>query len=101
MDPRSLYTRKYFEGDAYVPGETEYVDYNRERRALARNFRRRARLIDRLAPGSQSLIEIGSGYGFFLEVAAAHWDVEGFEISEHAAGVARSHGVRCVNADYL
>jgi 2-polyprenyl-3-methyl-5-hydroxy-6-metoxy-1,4-benzoquinol methylase len=42
---------------------------------------------------SRRLLEIGSGYGSFLEAAAtAGWDAEGVEISRYACDVARGRG---------
>ncbi len=101
LQPSAVYTDVYFQGLAYVPGETEYVDYQRERQALACNFHRRIAILRGLAGNAKRLVEIGSGYGFFLELAGRYWEVEGFEISEHAARQAQRLGARCICADYL
>lgn len=54
-----------------------------------------------LAPNAMRLIEIGSGYGYFLELAGRQWDVQGFEISAHAAQEAQRLKVPCICGDYL
>lgn len=91
---RTIYSRNYFEGG-------EYLDYASERPALEANFRARARELARLHPKGSRLWEIGSAYGFFLAQAAAHFDVAGCDISEHAARFAReTMGVNVIAADY-
>jgi len=82
---RGLYGREYFAGQ-------EYMDYVAERALIQRHFKTR---LDRLLgyvsdPGSRRLFEIGSAYGFFLEVARDHFrSVEGIDISADAADYAR------------
>lgn len=46
------------------------------------------------------LLEVGSGYGFFLEMASrAGWNAEGVEISRYACEVARSRGCNAYHGD--
>jgi 2-polyprenyl-3-methyl-5-hydroxy-6-metoxy-1,4-benzoquinol methylase len=48
------------------------------------------------------LLEIGSGYGYFLEMASrAGWQAEGVEISGYACEVARSRGCKVHQRDLL
>lgn len=48
------------------------------------------------------LLEVGSGYGYFLEMAAqAGWDAEGVEISNYACEAARSRGCKVHQKDLL
>ena len=92
--PTELYTEAYYQG-------TEYLDYERERRALVRNFSARVRILREFAPDAKRLAEIGCGYGFFLEVARQYWNVKGFEISEYAVQQAQRRGLPCTWGDYL
>jgi 2-polyprenyl-3-methyl-5-hydroxy-6-metoxy-1,4-benzoquinol methylase len=62
------------------------------------------RILPRLRPflTTARLLEIGSGYGCFLETASrAGWDAEGVEISSYACKVARSCGCKIQQADLL
>jgi 2-polyprenyl-3-methyl-5-hydroxy-6-metoxy-1,4-benzoquinol methylase len=46
------------------------------------------------------LLEVGSGYGFFLEMAShAGWNAQGVEISNYACEVAKSRGCIVYNGD--
>ena len=85
MAPEELYTEGYFSGG-------EYMDYVADKAITQRNFRRRIPELLRLAPGGE-LLEIGSAYGFFLELASRHWTVHGVEIVpegvEHARNILR------------
>lgn len=96
-----IYTDRYFYGPEFIGGKTEYVNYRREQKALASNFRRRIQILRRLAPDAMRLVEIGSGYGYFLELAGRQWRVQGLEISAHAAQEAQKLGVPCICGDYL
>jgi 2-polyprenyl-3-methyl-5-hydroxy-6-metoxy-1,4-benzoquinol methylase len=54
-----------------------------------------ARLLPELEPFRRTgrLLEVGSGYGYFLEMAArANWQAEGVEISPYCCQVARQRG---------
>lgn len=83
---KALYGEDYFSGE-------EYLDYAREAPALRRNFRPRLREIIRRHPKGSRLWEIGAAYGFFLELASAHFEVAGCDVSESAAAYA-SHTLR-------
>jgi 2-polyprenyl-3-methyl-5-hydroxy-6-metoxy-1,4-benzoquinol methylase len=49
---------------------------------------------------SNCLLEVGSGYGFFIEMAAqAGWNSVGVEISSYACKVAESRGCKVYNCD--
>ncbi|UPT75932.1 MAG: methyltransferase domain-containing protein [Elusimicrobiota bacterium] len=95
FDPASAYGGDYFKGG-------EYLDYERDKRVLQRNFGERVRELRALAPEARDLLEIGSAYGYFLELARAHWRVRGLDVSEAAAAAARERfGVDVRAADFL
>jgi len=71
---RNTYDYKYFHGK-------EFYDYSAERAALTKNFRKRLCELTKLK-GTGRLLEIGCAYGFFLELAAKSYDVEGIEVVE-------------------
>lgn len=90
----TLYRAEYFAGG-------EYHDYQGDKAILQRNFRRRIADLLQLAP-SGTLLEIGAAYGFFLELAQAHWRVRGLEISPDGAAHARSNlGLPVDHAEFL
>ena len=94
---RALYARQYFFG-------SEYRDYVADRKELQRNFRLRLEVLDRFLEPSRHrhLLEIGSAFGFFLEVARDRFKtVRGFEISPEATEFAREHGFEVSNLEYL
>ncbi len=72
-----LYTDKYFKGE-------EYSDYLSDKDIIQKNFSKRLKVIKRFAPQGR-LLEIGSAYGFFLELAKNNYETEGFEICKEAA----------------
>jgi len=80
--PTEVYTKDYFVGG-------EYLDYLADKATIQRNFRQRIRDVRRLVPHGR-LFEIGSAYGFFLELASQHWEVRGVEIVAQAAAYART-----------
>jgi 2-polyprenyl-3-methyl-5-hydroxy-6-metoxy-1,4-benzoquinol methylase len=62
------------------------------------------RIVPKLSPFLRSgrLLEIGSGYGYFLEMASrSGWKAEGVEISKYAAAIARSRGCQVHEEDLL
>ena len=89
-----LYDCGYFHGQ-------EYLDYRAEEAFLKKNFRRRLnQVLQRRAGGH--LLEIGAAYGFFLDLAQAHFDVVGFEVNAAAARCVRERfGVDIRTDDFL
>ncbi len=89
-----LYGHDYFAGG-------EYFDYLADKRVIQRNFSRQIPRLLRLAPRGR-LLEVGSAYGFFLELAGAHWEVLGIEVSAQGVRHARETlGVPSLQADFL
>ena len=94
----ALYDRNYFCGG-------EYDDYAADQEVLQKNFRARLRALRRfLRPERhRRLMEIGSAYGFFLDVARADFaSMQGFEIAASGARHAREKlNLDVVQADFL
>lgn len=60
---------------------------------------RSAASLDRLCPRPGRLLDIGCGYGFFLEaMARRHWQVEGIELSRPAAEIARARQLGTIHS---
>lgn len=82
----ALYGERYFCGD-------EYADYIRDRSPIERSFSRRLRTLMPFVkrPDTKHLFEIGSAYGFFLNLARPSFrSVSGIDISGSAVEFARS-----------
>ena len=94
----ALYGRNYFHGG-------EYLDYAREKESLRANFHKRMRVLESLAGplAGKAILEIGSAYGFFLELAQEYgMHAQGLDIATDAVCQAReSLGVRANEGDYL
>lgn len=91
--------RAIYEGDYFTGGE--YFDYAADERLFRRNFQRRLAHLRRFQPRGR-LLEIGAAYGFFLELARAHYETVGFELNPQAAQYARSaFGLDVRNDDFL
>jgi SAM-dependent methyltransferase len=89
-----LYETEYFAGG-------EYQDYEGDKAILQRNFRKQVSRLLRLAQSGR-LLEIGSAYGFFLELARTHWDVEGVDISQEGVRHCRNAlGLKVSRGDFL
>jgi SAM-dependent methyltransferase len=75
-----------YDADYY---KTAYPDYELDAKIHARNAEIVLDRIERLIePGR--LIEVGSAFGFFLQVASRRgWRITGYEMSDHAASIAR------------
>ena len=93
-DIRLLYGAQYFSGE-------EYADYIGDKKVIQKNLSNWLKLI-RKYKQSGILIEIGSAYGFFLEIASKHFQVSGYEVSESAATYSNDViNVRTYNTDFL
>ena len=93
-----LYSAKYFSGE-------EYKDYLAEQPLIEKHFALRLRTLMRFVdePQKRSLFEIGSAYGFFLNVARRHFRrVAGIDISREATAYAREQlGLPVFTGDFL
>lgn len=90
---RKLYQQKYFFGN-------EYLNYLEDKPYLQKNFRARIQTLRKFSPPGR-LFEIGSAYGFFLELSRQYWDSEGCDISEPACAYARQSGMKARWGDFL
>lgn len=70
-------------GTKLFKGESEYADYEGDKAILQKHFKERIAALMRYQP-TGTLFEIGSAYGFFLELAQSHWEVAGVDISATA-----------------
>src|SRR6266496_646390 len=73
---RALYARQYFFG-------SEYRDYVADKQEHQRNFRLRLEVLGRFLDPARHrhMLEIGSAFGFFLEVARERFEtVRGFDL---------------------
>ena len=89
-----LYNENYFAvGAKRTDNSLGYYDYLAERPLLLPYFRRKVRQLKSLLPGKK-ILEIGSGYGFFLEEAKHEGlDVLGIDISRPAVDYAKKQGL--------
>lgn len=94
VDAESLYTAAYFTGG-------EYLDYLADKQVLQRNFGQRIKQLRKFKPNGR-LLELGSAYGFFLELAQSYWEVRGIDITPEGVEYARhTLGLNVMLADFL
>jgi SAM-dependent methyltransferase len=82
LDPRRVYEGDYFTGG-------EYLSYLSDETFFKKTFRGRLNELLRRRAGGR-LLEIGTAYGFFLDLAKEHFQVVGYEMNPAAAHYARS-----------
>jgi SAM-dependent methyltransferase len=90
-DLRSVYGDSYFQNPVFLDGHNEslygYADYIAERLIKQADYVRVAREIRALLPGIETprLLEVGCGFGYFLDVAFEEgFSVTGLEFNEYA-----------------
>lgn len=80
----------YFEGDRRDDGGAGYSSYRRQERSLRKTFGRLIRELERRDLTGGSLLDVGCGYGYFLDAARRHFSRRvGTEMSAGAAEAAR------------
>jgi SAM-dependent methyltransferase len=92
-----LYSKSYFFGD-------EYSDYLADREVLRKNFQLRLKTLEpHLTPNyHHRLLEIGSAYGFFLELVRDRFDAVGIDITLDGTRYAKEAlGLDVVHGDFL
>ncbi len=93
-NPHSMYTPEYFAG-------AEYRDYVGDKKLIQRDFASRIDSLRKLKPAGR-LLEIGCAFGFFLELARAHWEVRGLDVAAECIQHARGElGLNADVADFL
>lgn len=99
LDPNQKEINKIYDDSYFFSGE--YLDYIKEQRALEKNFKRNLKIISKFIPSGQ-LLEIGSAYGFFLNLAKKHYKVQGVEINQNACKYAGERlGLDVICGDFL
>ncbi len=94
LNVHALYEGDYFKGE-------EYLDYLADELFFRRNFRKRLRHVLKWCPEGR-LLEIGAAYGFFMDLARAHFSVTGYELNTEAADHAReAFGLEVRTSDFL
>jgi SAM-dependent methyltransferase len=89
------YAESYFK-------EEEYLDYFGDRSTHEVNFRRRVRQLGKWLPAGSRVFEIGSNYGFFLNVARDLWQVRGCDVAPDPCRFAAADlGLNVQCADFL
>jgi SAM-dependent methyltransferase len=81
---RRVYSEDYFKShDSALMG---YEDYERDRYCILKTAARRLDEIEKFSPTRGRILDVGCALGFFLEEARSRgWQVDGVDISEHAA----------------
>jgi len=84
----AVYGEAYFHSERSA--EVGYADYAADRDAITRTADRRLAALERHAPLRGRLLDVGCALGFFMLAAQQRgWQVEGCDISAHAAAFAR------------
>lgn len=87
----AIYGEKYF-----ASGEVHgYVDYDRDKEPMRDTFHIYLDHIERALGRKGKMLDVGAATGYFMDIAKTRgWEVEGVEISEHAASIGRLKGLR-------
>lgn len=83
-----IYNEDYFQGGL----KDGYNDYKGSEKVLQSEFSRDVRLLTSYVKEQATLLEIGSAYGFFLDVANQKFLVDGLEIADEAVRFSRMRG---------
>lgn len=96
LNPRvreEVMTRQYLSDGYYSDDAAGYVDYAAQEKSLAAGFRALLAELHRRGLTGGRLLEVGSGYGYFLREARDYFDeCVGIEMSRKAAEAAAQHG---------
>ena len=88
FEPTELYDLGYFTGQR----RDGYADYPGSERALRREFRRSLGTLRRYVSGGR-LLEVGCAWGYLLDLAQSHFQVEGLELCPEAVAACRDRGL--------
>lgn len=91
-----LYQKEYFLGK-------EYFDYKSDRLALEWNFKGRIKGLSHAIKPTDTIVEIGCAYGFFLNLIKDKVDSHiGFDVAEDVVGYAKKEfGLNVTSKDFL
>jgi SAM-dependent methyltransferase len=90
LDPQPSEGFLYSHYQDYLPADPQGIES--WRKLMAQVFTKSARLIQQVIPSPGRILDIGCGYGFFLEeMAQRGWQVEGIEISATGLGYAQNN----------
>lgn len=94
INPQAIYDPTYFNG--------VYYDYRLEKTTLQKNFSARLKNIKEFKSGG-NLLDIGTAYGFFPELAKADFNVYGIDVAREGINYAtQTLGLKnMVSGDYL
>ena len=86
----AIYDETYFSGgDGHG-----YVNYDRDKEPMRRAFELYLKHMEKTLGRKGKLLDVGSATGYFMNIAKSlGWEVEGVEISDHAASMGRSKGL--------
>lgn len=96
-EAKNIYGKSYFFGD-------EYIDYLSESEILSfafRIFEKKLAKLFKSGAEKPKLLEIGSAYGLFLDIARKDFDVTGLEISDEPVTYSRNKGLTVLQEDLL
>lgn len=79
---KEIYGKDYFNG-------AEYINYVQDKEVIQRNFKERLKRVKKYSSKGE-LLEIGSAYGFFLDLAKDSFNTTGFEICDDAVQYAKN-----------
>lgn len=89
FDPITYYDASYFNGSR-LDGYSNYVG---AKYVLQDNFQHELNLLKRHGAKGGELLEIGCAYGYFLEVAQNHYNINGLEICKEAVTDCKERGL--------
>ena len=79
---KEIYGKDYFNGE-------EYINYVQDKEVIQKNFKERLKRVKKYSSKGE-LLEIGSAYGFFLDIAKESFNTTVFEICDDAVQYANN-----------
>lgn len=99
-DLETLYDKKYFSFEDGAEN-ANYANYNIQEKTVKKNFTFAFKFIKRnLRKKSSRLLEIGPGFGYFLNYLSGIVDSEGVEVSQIAVKHIREMGLKVFSGDF-
>ena len=91
---KELYGESYFHGG-------DYGNYEEDEKELKFNFQKYIQRMLQHIPKDATVLEVGCAYGYFLEVAQDHFEVEGIDITTTPVQKARDRGLPALEIELL